>query len=181
METTENELEQFKSGIFKLGTNFGELAQLMIQELEGFSPANGKNFDLLDKSDQKIEVKFSRCKKKPTSIKKSNIIDICINAAINSMVLTETDSAKETFDCIIQQIKPSEFDVLYYGIFFKDKIVIFKAKSNDIPNMPGYSKQHSGGIEYQFHIKKSNYAYHKGNYFYKELSYSKLFNLFKNE
>lgn len=63
METTENELEQFKSGIFKLGTNFGELAQLMIQELEGFSPANGKNFDLLDKNNQKIEVKFSRCKK----------------------------------------------------------------------------------------------------------------------
>lgn len=48
-------LEQFKSGIFSLGTNFGELAQLMIKELEKFTPADGKYFDLLDSNNQKID------------------------------------------------------------------------------------------------------------------------------
>lgn len=63
-------LEQFKSGIFSLGTNFGELAQLMIKELEKFTPADGKYFDLLDSNNQKIEVKFSRAKKKTQTAKK---------------------------------------------------------------------------------------------------------------
>lgn len=181
METTENELEQFKNGLFILGTNFGELAQLMIQELEGFSPANGKYFDLLDKNNEKIEVKFSRAKKKLPVLCKSNAIELCTKTASNSIILTEDDATKEAFDCNIQQIKYSEFNTLYYGIFFKDKIVIFKVKNNVVPNIPGYSKQHSGGIEYQFHINKSNYAYHKEHHFYKELSYSKLLDLFKNE
>lgn len=65
-----NELEQFKSGIFSLGTNFGELAQLMIKELEKFTSADGKYFDLLDSNNQKIEVKFSRAKKKLKPLKK---------------------------------------------------------------------------------------------------------------
>lgn len=176
-----NELEQFKSGIFSLGTNFGELAQLMIKELEKFTPADGKYFDLLDSNNQKIEVKFSRAKKKLKSLKKSNIIDLCLNSASDSRVLTEADATNITFDCNIQQIKPSEFDILYYGIFFKDKIVILKAQSDIVPNMPGYSIQHKGGTEYQFHINRSNYAEHKKEFFYKELTYSELLNLFKKK
>lgn len=174
-------LEQFKSGIFSLGTNFGELAQLMIKELEKFTPADGKYFDLLDSNNQKIEVKFSRAKKKLKPLKKSNIVELCLNSASNSRVLTEADVTKITFDCNIQQIKPSEFDVLYYGIFFKDKIVIFKVQSKDVPNIPGYSIQHKGGTEYQFHINKSNYAIHKKKHFYKKLSYSKLLDLFEKK
>lgn len=181
MASNKKKLEQFKSGIFSLGTNFGELAQLMIRELEKFTPADGKYFDLLDSSNQKIEVKFSRAKKKLKSLKKSNIIELCLNSVSDSRALTEADATEITFDCNIQQIKPSEFDVLYYGIFFKDKIVIFTAQSNDVPDMPGYSIQHKGGTEYQFHINKSNYAEHKKNYFYKELSYSELLNLFEKK
>ena len=54
MASGKNKLEQFKSGIFSLGTNFGELAQLMIKELEKFTPSDGKYFDLLDSNNQKI-------------------------------------------------------------------------------------------------------------------------------
>ena len=181
MMDNEKELEQFKSGIFSLGTNFGELAQLMIEKLEKFKPADGKYFDLLDSNDRKIEVKFSRAKKKLKPLKSSNLIDLCMNAATDSRVLAETDATKVTFDCNIQQIKPSEFDMLYYGIFFKDKIVIFTAQSDVVPNMPGYSIQHKGGTEYQFHIKKTNYNHHKDNHFYKELTYVELFKLFEEE
>lgn len=174
-------LEQFKSGIFSLGTNFGELAQVMIEELEKFTPADGKYFDLLDSDNKKIEVKFSRAKKKLKALKKSNIIELCLSSASDSRVLTEDDARETTFDCNIQQIKPSEFDILYYGIFFKDKIVIFKVKSNNVPSMPGYSIQHKGGSEYQFHINKSNYAKHKKEHFYKDLTYLELLNLFEKK
>ena len=44
----EKKIEQFKHGIFNLDTNFGELAQLMLKELEKFVPADGKYFNLLD-------------------------------------------------------------------------------------------------------------------------------------
>ena len=161
-----------------MDTNFGELAQLMIKELENFSPSNNKYFDLLDSSNQKIEVKFSRAKKKLKPLKKSNIIEICLNSASDSRVLAEAEATKITFDCNIQQIKTSEFDILYYGIFFKDKIVIFKVQSSFVPKMSGYSIQHKDGTEYQFHINKSNYSDHKKKYFYKELTYLELFNLF---
>ena len=181
MASGKNKLEQFKSGIFSLGTNFGELAQLMIKELEKFTPSDGKYFDLLDSNNQKIEVKFSRAKKKLKPLKKSNIIELCLNSASDSRVLAEADATKITFDCNIQQIKPSEFDVLYYGIFFKDIIVIFKAQSEVVPNMPEYSIQHKGGTEYQFHINKSNYADHKKKHFYKELTYSELLDLFEKK
>lgn len=164
-----------------MGTNFGELAQLMIKELEKFTPANGKYFDLFNSDNQKIEVKFSRAKKKLKPLKNSNIIDLCLNSASDSRVLTEADAANITFDCNIQQIKPFEFDILYYGIFFKDKIVIFTVQSDDVPNMPGYSIQHKGGSEYQFHINRSNYAKHKKEHFYKELTYPELLNLFKKK
>lgn len=178
MAISKKELEQFKSGVFSLGTNFGELAQLMIKELEEFTPADGKYFDLLDSNNKKIEVKFSRAKKKLNPLKKSTIIELCLNSASDSRALTEADATKTAFDCNIQQIKPSEFDVLYYGIFFKDKIVIFKAPSDVVPNMPGYSIQHKGGTEYQFHINKSNYADHKKKHFYKQLTYTELLHLF---
>lgn len=67
------ELDQFKNGIFSLGTNFGELAQLMIKDLEKFTPADGKYFDLLNSDNQKIEVKFSRAKKKLKPLKKETM------------------------------------------------------------------------------------------------------------
>ncbi|MCH5265750.1 MAG: hypothetical protein J1F02_07605 [Lachnospiraceae bacterium] len=181
MKNNKQELEQFKSGIFSLGTNFGELAQLMIEKLEKFKPADEKYFDLLDSNKKRIEVKFSRARKKLKSLRSSNIIDLCMNAATDSWVLTEDEATKVSFDCNIQQIKHLEFDILYYGIFFQDKIVIFKAKSKAVLEMPGYSIQHKGGKEYQFHINRTTYAHHKENHFYKEISYPELFELFKKK
>ncbi len=174
-------IDDFRRGIFALGTNFGELAQLMVEKLEGFTPADGKYFDLLDSKSRKIEVKFSRAKKKLKSLKQSNIVELCLNSTADSRPLIESEATTITFDCNIQQIKPSEFHILYYGIFFKDKIVILKADSEIVPTMPGYSIQHKGGSEYQFHINRSNYAYHKENYFYRELNYNELLALFSKE
>lgn len=172
-----SKVEQFRRGIFSLDTNFGELAQLMIQKLEGFTPANQKYYDLLDKNNKKVEVKFSRAKKKLKSLNESNVIAQCMEAVVDTRVLEESQATSITFDCNIQQIKVEEFDFLYYGIFFKDSIVIFKAPKDDVPKMPGYSIQHKDGVEYQFHINKGNYTTHL-EYFYRRLTYKELYKLF---
>lgn len=174
-------IADFQRGIFALGTNFGELAQLMIQKLEGFTPANGKYYDLLDTEGNKIEVKFSRAKKKLKPLKDSNLIDYCLSSTVDSRAMQESEASTVCFDCNIQQLKPNEFDILYYGIFFKDSIVIFKATSEEVVNMPGYSIQHKGGSEYQFHINKSNFKTHmreKTGYFHMRITYQQLHNLF---
>lgn len=130
MAISRNKIEKFKNGIFNMNTNFGRLALLMINELENFTSANGKYFDLLDNNNNKIEVKFSRARKKLKPLKKTNIIEYCLNSATESKILDEIEATKIAYDCNIQQIKPSEFDILYYGIFFKDKIVIFRVKND---------------------------------------------------
>lgn len=171
-------IADFQRGIFALGTNFGELAQLMIQKLEGFTPASGKYYDLLDAEGNKIEVKFSRAKKKLKPLKDSNLIDYCLSSTVDSRAMLESEATTVSFDCNIQQLKPNEFDILYY---VKDSIVIFRATSEEVVNMPGYSIQHKGGSEYQFHINKSNFQTHmreETGYFHIRITYQQLLDLF---
>ena len=83
------------------------------------------------------------------------------------------------FDCNIQQVKRLEFDVLYYGLFFADRIAIFKMHSNEILSCFGYSdKQHKGNEgEGQFHLNRSSIDYHMQNHFVQWLTYEELYNL----
>ena len=85
------------------------------------------------------------------------------------------------FDCNIQQVKRSEFDVLYYGLFFADHIAIFKMYSNEILSCFGYSdKQHKGNEgEGQFHLNRSSIDYHMQNHFVQWLTYEELYDLLK--
>lgn len=89
-----------------------------------------------------------------------------------------SDSNKEYW-CNIQQVKPNEFDYLYYGIFFTDKILIFKIKSENIEKIPAYSnKQHRGNIgEGQFPLNQKTLKWHIENNFEQELSYNKLYDI----
>ena len=172
-------IEKFRDGIFSLNTNFGELAQHMIKILYKCTAADKKYYDLLDKNKKKIEVKFSRALRKIEAITEDNVIEVCTSASSKERPLLASEATEVIFDCNIQQLKPAEFDYLIYGIFFKDKIVIFKAASNEVPKMPGYSLQHKYGSEYQFHITKTRYNKHYPKFFDKELSYEELYKLFK--
>lgn len=83
------------------------------------------------------------------------------------------------FDCNIQQVKRLEFDVLYYGLFFADRIAIFKMHSNEILSCFGYSdKQHKGNEgEGQFHLNRGSIDYHMQNHFVQWLTYEELYDL----
>ena len=178
-------IEKFRDGIFSLRTRrFGTVAEIMIKKIYNFIESGLLNYDLIDTSNQqRIEVKFSTVMKKcDNHIDANNVIEQCLAANIvnRSMKAEEVDIYQ--FDCNIQQIKPKEFDVLYYGLFFYDKIQIYRITSEEIKNNKsiGYSNhQHRDNEgEGQFHIKNDTFQTHQ-QYLIKELSYKELYKILK--
>lgn len=189
-------IDQYKQGIFSLRTNFGELAQLMLQKDMGLHPSNDNSYDLKDDNGRRIEVKFSRAYKKDIPITASNAIDLCSNCSTMVYESSESEKRSADYDCNIQQLKPDCFDSLYYGVFFSDKIEIFHAPRSAFPDsvdsfiedkaaarkkLPGYALQHKGGEECQFHIKKTTHKHHREHYHVKDLTYEELYDLLDTE
>lgn len=178
-------IKEFRDGIFSLRTRrFGTVAELMIEALYKFSKSHNQFHDRYDEVGQKrIEIKFSTVMKaNNATITRKNVIDQCIKANLGNRALYSAEMNVYNFDCNIQQVKRAEFDVLYYGLFFADKIVIFKMNSNEIQSCIGYSdKQHKGNLgEGQFHLNRSSIDYHMKNHFVQWLTYDELYNLFNS-
>lgn len=179
-----NQIENFRNGLFSLHTRrFGTVAELMIQKMYQLQDSKTLNFDK-KKDNIRIEIKFSRALKENTDkIKMDNVIQQCLEASTSYRVFCSKEASNQKFDCNIQQIKSTEFDILYYGIFFSDKIEIFKITNEQVLSLKNYSnKQHRGNIgEGQFHLNNSNINFHRNNFLIKTLTYEELYNLFLKE
>ncbi|MFG6084077.1 hypothetical protein ACEUZ9_000319 [Paracoccus litorisediminis] len=126
--------EAFRKGIFALRTRrFGTVAELLIQRLLGASRGRIQFHDLWDDSqERRIEVKFSTVNSKAEApISFENLLEAVAEAGQERAVPFST-WREHAFDCAIQQVKPAEFDLLYFGLFFTDEIVIFRATREDI-------------------------------------------------
>lgn len=182
------EIEKFRDGIFSLYTRrFGKLTELMIQQYKGLSDPDSNSYDLYDNDrGKKVEVKFCTAQTKhDASISGSNILEAIAGASINERMFSSDEWQEHRFDCNIQQVKPAEFDVLYYGIFFSNKVQIFKITSEEINNNPeliSYSnKQHRGNVgEGQFHLNNDTYQVHLDHFLENGLTYSNLYELFSD-
>lgn len=175
-------IEEFRDGIFALRTRrFGTVAEIMIKKLYDLEESGSLAFDKRDRnSKERIEVKFSTVmKENDDTIRDSNVIDQCKKANLANRAMRSTDVNRYNFDCNIQQVKPIEFDVLYYGLFFADRIEIFRMSSDEVINCPGYSdKQHRGNEgEGQFHLNESNIDYHRTHFMVRALTYAELLTL----
>lgn len=182
----ENKIKEFRDGIFALRTRrFGSIAELMIEELYNLGKSQNQFHDRYDKENgERVEIKFSTVmKSNEEKITKYNAIEQCKKGNLGNRAIRKKDISIFNFDCNIQQIKRTEFDVLYYGLFFADCIVIFKMTSNKISSCLGYSdKQHKGNIgEGQFHLNNTTIDYHMENHFIQQLSYEDLYNLFQQK
>lgn len=176
-------IETFRDGIFALRTRrFGNVAEIMIKKLYNLEESKSLAFDKRTKdTHERVEVKFSTVMKKNDDlIREDNVIDQCNKANLANRAMRSDEIESYRFDCNIQQIKRKEFDILYYGIFFSDKIEIYKMKTTEILDCEGYSdNQHRGNAgEGQFHINNASIAYHRKNYYEKALTYSELYDLF---
>lgn len=178
----EKTLSTFKEGIFSLRTRrFGTLAELMVESLFNFLPSSSPAYDSIDPfTNNRIEVKFTLASiTHQKSISRENVLEQCLAATSDRQVLSSEDSSA-TFSSKIQQIKPSEFDKLYYGVFFKDRIEIFVITDKDVKNIPNMSKhQHRGNSgEGQFSLTSETLEYHRRNHLVHIITYEDLYELF---
>lgn len=178
-----DEIKEFRDGIFALRTRrFGTVAELMIEALYSYTCSKNQFHDRYDEvGKQRVEIKFSTVMKaNEATINRHNMIDQSKKANLGNRALRSTEMHQYNFDCNIQQIKRTEFDVLYYGLFFSDQIAIFKMSSDEVLHCPGYSDfQHKGNAgEGQFHLNRNSIDYHFENHFLQWLSYEELYNLF---
>lgn len=179
-------ISEFRDGIFALRTRrFGSIAEIMVKKLYGLEDSHTLEYDKFDKiQDKRIEIKFSTVmKSNDERINEDNVIDQCFKANLANRAMKYSDIGVYPFDCNIQQVKCVEFDVLYYGLFFADKIIIFKMSSDEVLHCQGYSnKQHRNNEgEGQFHINNDNISYHMENFYLAEMTYEELYKLLSSK
>lgn len=175
-------VEEFRDGIFALRTRrFGTVAEIMVKRLYDLDESGSLAYDKRDKhSKERIEIKFSTVmKENDDKIRDDNVIDQCKRANLANRAMKSSETSRYCFDCNIQQVKRKEFDLLYYGLFFLDKIEVYKMTSDEVVVCPGYSdKQHRGNEgEGQFHLNESNIEYHRKKFLERVLTYAELYNL----
>jgi len=175
---------KLRDGIFALNTRrFGSVAEVMIKRLGMFGPGRNQFHDLHDDLlKHRVEVKFSKVlKKAEVTISESTVLRCILEACSAERMVLFAQWHNHQFDCNIQQIKRSEFEFLYYGLFFFDCIKIFRIESTKIGAHILYSdKQHKGNVgEGQFHINQDTLQRHLDHYLYKSLTYDELLRLLR--
>lgn len=174
--------DTLRDGIFALHTRrFGSVAEVMIQRLLHCTKGRNVFHDLYDDATKRrIEVKFSRVQKAAeTRITEETVLQCIAEATSEQRLVSFSEWHRYRFDCNIQQVKRSEFDVLYYGLFFADCVKIFRIDTGDIGSRIYYSdRQHKGNVgEGQFHINQDTLQVHLDGYLHKSLTYEELYQL----
>ena len=164
-----------QDSIVSLNTRkFGDVGEiLMTKIIKGLEKSDDLSYDKkLD--NQKVEIKFSRALKKSPPLTEENIYEVLSSDNV-SRLISDSDKTVDKWDCNIQQVKVKCFDILYYGVFFKECIYIFLIKPNQImedTNINFSDKQHRGNVgEGQFHLNDKKIEYHIDNYLLKKMTY----------
>ncbi|MEX2176263.1 MAG: hypothetical protein WD872_18015 [Pirellulaceae bacterium] len=179
--------ETLRDGIFALHTRrFGSVAECMVRRLGTYAKSRSQFHDLFDdQREHRIEVKFSRVQKQAdTTVTEETVLQCIEEAAAKNRLVEFAEWKQHRFDCNIQQVKRTEFDVLYYGLFFAECVQTFRITSQEI--MEGakggsiyYSDFHHKGNkgEGQFHVSQKTLQHHLDHYHYKSLTYDELYKL----
>jgi len=171
-----------REGIFSLKTRrFGTVTEVLIKRLVGLEAGRSLFHDLYDDTENKrVEVKFSCVlRKSRIPITEETVLRCIEDATSEQRMVAFADWRNAVFDSNIQQIKRAEFEVLYYGLFFSDAVLIFRIENDEIGPQIFYSdKQHKGNVgEGQFHVSDKTLQIHLDKYLYKRLTYDELFDL----
>ena len=156
----------------------GAIGEIIVRKLAGLNPSQALSYDLRGRRRKRVEVKFAIVRKKWNArITEENMLEILHRAYKPEIgVVSFADRTRRQWDCNIQQIKKAEFDVLYYGLYFANRVVIFRITPRRICWKIGYSDfQHRGNKgEGQFHINASNVHRHLDNFLFASLTYSQV-------
>lgn len=167
-------MASLKDAIFRLSyKRFGTVSEKIMKVLLDAENAPDNTFDLILEG-KRIECKFTRAQQESKiKVTDENLLEAIFHDVNRDVPYDTCESLK--WDCNFQQIKKPLFDVLYYGIFFSDFVVMYKINSDDINESIQYSnKQHRGNEgEGQFHINQRNISTHD-KYLYNILDYEEL-------
>jgi hypothetical protein len=158
--------DEVKMGILMMPhRRFGTVAEMFVRKLHDLNGPKSNLHDLHEDSIHKrIEVKFSRVQRGYDSpvTRENAVAAIAESANARHRFLPYAEATTAKFDSNIQQIKRNAFDLLVYGLFFYDRILVFGALSEEVAQIPGYSDfQHRGNKgEGQFHINNKTLPYH---------------------
>lgn len=176
--------EKLREAIFNINTRrFGTVCEAIVAKIAQYGQSRNQFHDLYcDKTDRRIEVKFSRVQNRAQiAIRPDTVVKAILAELDENRTIPFNKWKSYEFDCNIQQIKTVEFDLLYYGLFFWDRLTIFRIESNDVRTDRGiyYSdKQHKGNLgEGQFHINNKTLQHHLDNYLKHSLTYQELLEL----
>jgi len=144
-------------------SELGTLSENIVETLYQFSKPDTREYDFKSLTG-KIEIKSSRAYS---------------HRGKRSMCTMSELHTDESYDCNIQHIKKKLFNFLYYVVFCKDGLQIFRVKSRLITKKRfGYSdsqqRNHKGNG--QFHINNKNYSTHR-DFLAEELPYGFVYNL----
>lgn len=179
------DVKTFRDNLFQMNTRrFGKVMELIIKQMTNTEFSTNIHHDLNTKigtdTNTRIEVKFSRVEKRHnTVVGENNVLDVIENEGLSVRLFPYGEWQQHSFDCNIQQLKKGEFDVLFYGLLFADRVLVFMATPDQIGDEMKYSdRQHKGNIgEGQFHISPSTLQYHLDNHHFATLSYMDLLKL----
>lgn len=182
------DVKTFRDNLFQMNTRrFGTVAETIIKKLTSseFSTNIYHDLDTVISTnvDTRIEVKFSRVEKKHNvKITDDNVLDVIEREGLSVRLFPFGEWRQHDFDCNIQQIKKNEFDLLFYGLLFADRVVIFLTTPEEINNNMNYcDRQHKGNKgEGQFHITPKTLRYHMLFHHFVTLSYSDVLGLLSN-
>jgi hypothetical protein len=172
------DVKTFRDNLFQMNTRrFGKVMEMVIKNITNTRMSDSIYHDLKSTVGTKVEVKFSRVEKSHNrTIEDFNVLSVIENEGLSVRLFPFGEWKNNEFDCNIQQIKKPEFDVLFYGLLFADRVVIFMATPDQInENMKYSNKQHKGNEgEGQFHINPRTLQYHLDNHLFATLSYADL-------
>lgn len=177
----ENDTTNFKNGIVSLSNkHFGQFNEFMLKRLFGLRYSDSIYYDLLD-GQQRIEVKFSRAYDKQTAVfNEETAYSFIQNQRGKSLIFLHDALNNSNFLCNFQHVKETEFDLLFYGIYFADRVLVFLLTKEDLndPNLCFGRQSLGNSVERQFRIDSKSLPYHLENYLLLTLSYPDLHSLF---
>jgi len=176
---------QLKKSLCSLPTRrFGEFVEIITGKLYSLEKSKDSSYDREQKN-KKIEIKGSRVFfNKSENLNEQNVLRV-LNEDNSSFLIKDKLKDRNIWNCNIQQIKTDYFDLLYYSLFFDDKVYFFQISGDNIKSDKGISysnKQHRGNEgEGQFHIDSKNIDYHIHNYYFKSMTYKEVINLLQDK
>lgn len=109
---------------------FGTFTECLTRHEHGFQASDDSAYDALSNTSKKIEIKSSRVIITNENSNAKNMFQSLegLETSLSSFEQLFTGN----FICNIQQVKPTEFDVIYYSLFLNDIILEFSMQSSEI-------------------------------------------------